>query len=175
MSHEKVNDADNPDWQKVICSGGKCINFSEDRFPEIHEMFGNFETCKQLLAEVRYNSKVPSLHKLLGFINKVWNIKTTTVPDVFEAQKLLKELQDLGDLSHYQQFLSRFWFVTGQANNQGLEEQTKREIALACGMSNTNLTYTNFKQTIHDWYRHPDELLTQESPFWKDMFQSAKG
>ena len=166
MSQEKWNDVDNTDWQKVICSGGKCFNFSEDKFPEIHEIFGSLETCKQLLADVRYDSKVTPKHKLLAFIHKVWNIKTTTVPDVFEAQKLLRELQDLGDLSHYKEFLSRFWFVTGQANNQALEEQTKREIGLASGTSNTNLTYTNFKQKIHDWCRYSDESLTQESSFW---------
>jgi hypothetical protein len=169
MSHEKGNDVDSTVWQKVISSGGKCFNFCEDKFPEVHEIFGNLESCKQLLADVRYDSKVTSKHKLLSFINKVWNIKATTLPDVFEAQKLLKELQDLGDLSHYKQFLSSFWFFSGQANNQALEEQTKREIGLACGTSNDNLMYTNFKQNIRDWCRYPDELLTQVSPFWKDI------
>lgn len=165
MSHEKGNDVDNTVWQKVICSGGKCFNFSEDKFPEVHEMFGNLETCKQLLAEVRYDSKVTSKHKLLAFIHKVWNIRASTLPDVFEAQKMLRELQDLGDLSHYKQFLSSFWFVTGQANNQAFEEQIKREIGLAFGTSSTKLTYANFKEKIHDWYRYSDELLTQESSF----------
>ena len=169
MSHEKGNDVDNTVWQKVICSGGKCFNFCENKFPEVHEMFGNLETCKQLLADVRYDSKVTSKHKLLGFINKVWNMKATTLPDVFEAQKLLKELQDLGDLSHYKQFLSSFWFFSGQANNQALEEQIKREIGLACGTSNTSLMYTNFRQNMREWCRYPDELLTQQSPFWKDV------
>jgi len=174
MSQERGNDPDSPIWQKVICSGGKCFNFCEEKFPEVHELFENFETCKQLLAEVRYNSKVTSKHKLLGFINKVWNIKAPTLPDVFEAQKMLKELQELGDLSHYKQFLSSFWFVTGQANNQALEKQTKQEIGVACGTSNINLMYTNFKQNIHDWCRHSDEVLTQDSPFWKDVCHSAK-
>jgi len=174
VSHGRGNDFDDTVWQKVTCSGGKCFSFSEDKFPEVHEMFGNFETCKQLLAGVRYDSKVTPNHKLLGFINKVWNIKTTTLPDVFEAQKLLKDLQDLGDLSHYKQFLSSFWFVTGLANNQAIEGQIKREIRLASGMSNINLMYNDFKQKMHDWYRHPEELLTQESPFWKDMIHSAK-
>jgi hypothetical protein len=175
MSHEKEHDVDNTVWQKVICSGGKCFNFSEDKFPEVHEMFGNLETCKQLLANVRYDSKVASCHQLLGFINKVRKPKATALPDVFEAQKLLKELQDLGDLSHYKQFLSSFWFVTGQANNQTHEKQIKRELGLACGTSITNLMYSNFKQKIHDWCRHSNELLTQESPFSKDMFHSANG
>lgn len=172
LSHEKGNSVENTVWQKVICSGGKCFNFSEDKFPEVHEMFENFETCKQMLVDVKYKREVTSRHKLLNFINKVWNIKATTLPDVFETQKLLTELQDLGDLSHYKQFLSSFWFVTGQANNQALEQKTKREIGLACGTSNTNLIYTNFKQKIHDWCRHSDELLTQESPFWKDICSS---
>jgi len=166
MAHEKGNDVDNSVWQKVICPGGKCLNFSEDKFPEVHEMFENLGTCKQLLAEVRYDSRVASTHRQLAFIHKVWNMKATTFPDVFEAQKMLRELQDLGDLSHYKQFLSSFWFVTGQANNQALEEQTKREIGLAFGKSNTKLTYTDFKEKMHDWCRYSNELLTQESTFW---------
>lgn len=163
VSQEKGNEVDNTVWQKVICSGGRYFNFSEDKFPEVHEMFGNLESCKQLLAEVRYDSKVTSKHKLLAIIHKVWNIKTTTLIDVFEAQKMLRELQDLGDLSHYKEFLSSFWFFTGQANNQALEEQTKREIALAFETSNTKLIYTNFKKKIHDWCRYSNESLTQES------------
>jgi hypothetical protein len=178
MTHEKGKNPDNTGWQKVICSGGKCFNFSVDTFPEVHEMFENFETCKQLMADVTYNSKRTAQHMLLGFIKKVWNSKATTLPGVIEMQTLLKELQDLGDLSHYKQFLSRFWFATGQANDQGLEEQTKHEIGLACGASDTKLmqVYTHFKQQIHDWCRHSDETLTRESPFWKDIkkFHSAK-
>jgi hypothetical protein len=138
-------------------------------------MFGNLETCKQLLANVRYDSKIASCHQLLGFINKVRNVKATALPDVFEAQKLLKELQDLGDMSHYKEFLSSFWFVTGQANNQTQEKQIKRELGLACGTSITHPMYSNFKQKIHDWCRHSNELLTQDSPFSKDMFHSAEG
>jgi hypothetical protein len=169
LSHRKGNDIEDTVWQKVIFSGAKCFNFSEDKFPEVHEMFGNIETCKKLLAEVRYDSEITSKQKLLGFINKVWNNKATTLPDVFEAQKLLKELKDLGDLSHHKEFLSSFWFVTGQANNQAFEGPTKREIVLAGGTSKTNLMYTNLKQQIHDWYRNSDEVLTQASPFWKDI------
>jgi hypothetical protein len=177
MSHQNGNKAGNTVWQKVICSGGKCFRFSEDKFPEVHEIFENFETYKQLLANVRYNSKLTTQHKLLSFIKTVWNSKATTLPGLIEVSKLLKELEDLGDLSHYKEFLSRFWFVTAQANDQELEEQTKREIGLACGISDTNLIYAHFKQKIHDSCKHSDELLTQESPFWKDikMFHSAKG
>jgi hypothetical protein len=177
MSHLNGNNIGDTVWQKVICSGGKCFNFSEDKFPEVHAMFENFETCKQLLDDATYNPQITDKDKLLAFIKKVWNSKATTLPGLIEAHKLLKQLKDLGDLSHYKEFLSRFWFVTGQTNDQELEQQTKQEIGLACEMSDTNQMYTHFKQKIDNWYRHSDELLTQESPFWKDikMFHSAKG
>ena len=177
MSHLNGNNIGDAVWQKVICSGGKCFNFSEDKFPEVHAMFENFGTCKQLLDDATYNPQITDKDKLLAFIKKVWNSKATTLPGLIEAHKLLKQLKDLGDLSHYKEFLSRFWFVTGQTNDQELEQQTKQEIGLACEMSDTNQMYTHFKQKIDNWYRHSDELLTQESPFWKDikMFHSAKG
>jgi hypothetical protein len=177
MYHENGNNVGNTAWQKVICSGGKCLRFSEDKFPEVHEVFENFETYKQLLADVRYDSKLTTQQKVLGFIKKVWNSKAITLPGVIEMSKLQKELQDLGDLSHYKEFLSKFWFVTGQADDLVLEEQTKREIGLACGTSDTNLIYAHFKQQIHDWCKNSDEILTRESPFWKDIkkFHTAKG
>jgi hypothetical protein len=177
MAGVKQNNADNTGWQKVICSGGKCFNFSEDKFPQVHSMFENFETCKQMMADEKYNSKRAAQNAmLLGFIRKVWNSKALTLPGIIEMQALLKELQDLGDLSHYKQFLSKFWFVTGQTNDHQLEELIKEEIGLASGASNTTLIYTHLKQKIHDWCRRSEEPLTRETPFWKDIktFHSAK-
>jgi hypothetical protein len=76
---------------------------------------------------------------LFGFVRKVWNSRATTLPGIIELNKFLKELQELGDLSHYKEFLSRFWFLTGQATEQELEEQIKQQIGLACGTSETCL------------------------------------
>jgi hypothetical protein len=176
MTHVKES-ADNTGWQKMISSGGKCFNFSEDKFPNVHSIFEDFETCKQMMDDEKYNSKRTAQNNmLLGFIRNVWNSKAMTLPGIIEMQLLLKELKDLGDLSHYKEFLSRFWFVTGQPNDQKLEELIKEEIGIACGASDTALIYTHLKQKIHDWCRNLDEPLTRESPFWKDirMFHSAK-
>jgi hypothetical protein len=177
MSHENGNNVGNTVWQQLICSGGKCFSFSEDKFPEVYEMFENFETYKQMLADVTYDSKSTTQYKLLGFIKRVWNSKVTTLPGLIELNKLLKELQQLGDLSQYKEFLSRLWFVTGQANDHKMKEQIKREIRLACGMFETNLVYAHFKQQIQDWCKHSDQVLNRKSPFWKDikMFHSVKG
>jgi hypothetical protein len=169
MSHDNGRNVGNTVWQKVLCSGGNCFTFSEDEFPDVYEMFQNFESYKQLLADSSYNSQLTTQQKLFGFIKKVWNSRATTLPGIIELNKLLKELQDLGDMSHYKEFLSRLWFFTGQAPNKKLDEQTKQEIGLNLGTSEANLVYDDFKKDIQDWCKHSNQFLTQESPFWKDI------
>jgi hypothetical protein len=75
----------------------------------------------------------------------------------------------LGDLSHYKEFLSRFWFLTGQGTDQQLEEEIKEQIGLACGTSETNLIYARFKKEMQDWYKYSNQVLTQESQLWNDI------
>jgi hypothetical protein len=173
ISHDNGRNAGSSVWQKVLCSGGHCFSFSEDKFPDVYEMFQNFERYKQLLADSSYKSDLTTQQELCGFIGKVWNSRATTLPGIIELSKLLKELQQLGDLSHYKEFLSRLWFFTGQALDRNLDEQTKQEIGLACGNSETNLIYDNLKKQIKDWCKYSNQFLTQESPFWKRL-QTAK-
>jgi hypothetical protein len=169
MSDDNGCSADYTVWQQVLCSRGKYFTFSEDKFPEVYEMFENLERYKQLLADSSYNLQLTTNQEMLGFVRKVWNSRATTLPGIIELNRLLKELQELGDLSHYKEFLSRFWFLTGQGTDQQLEEQIKQQIRLACRTSETNLIYTRFKKEMRDWYKYANEVLTQESQLWKDI------
>lgn len=174
MSRDNGRNVGNAVWQKVLRSGGNCFCFSEDKFPDVYEMFQNFERYKQLLANSSYNSHLTTQRELFGFIRKVWNSRATTLPGIIELNKLLKELQQLGDLSYYKEFLSRLWFFTGQAPDSNLDEQTKQEIRLACGTSETNLIYDRLKKQVEDWCKYSNKFLTQESPFWKDIERDFK-
>lgn len=169
MSGDNGHSADYTVWQEVLCSRGKYFTFCEDKFPEVYEIFKNLERYKQLLADSTYNLQLTTNQQLLDFVRKVWNSKAAALPGIIELNKLLKELQELGDLSHYKEFLSRFWFLTEQGTEQQLEEQIKQQIGLACGTSETNLIYTRFKKEMGDWYRYSDQVLTQESQLWKDI------
>lgn len=169
MSADNEHNADYTVWQEVLCSKGKYFSFSEDKFPEVYEMFQNLERYKQLLADSTYNLQLTTNQELLGFVRKVWNSRAVTLPGIIELNKLLKELQELGDLSHYKEFLSRFWFLTEQGTDQQLEEQIKQEIGLACGTSETNLIYTHFRKEMQDWYKYSNQVLTQDSQLWKDI------
>lgn len=169
MSDDNGRSADYTVWQEVLCSRGKYFSFSEDKFPEVYEMFENLERYKQLLADSTYKLQLTTNQELLGFVRKVWNSRAATLPGIIEIHKLLKELQELGDLSHYKEFLSRFWFLTEQGTDEQLEEQIKQQIGLACGTSETNLIYTRFKKEMQDWYKYSNQVLTQESQLWKDI------
>lgn len=169
MSDDNVSSTDYTIWQQILCSRGKYISFSEDKFPEVYEMFENLERYKQLLADSSYNLQLATNQELFRFVRKVWNSRAATLPGIIELNKLLKELQELGDLSHYKEFLSRFWFLTGQGTDQQLEEQIKQQIGLACGTSETNLIYARFKKEMQDWYKYSNQVLTQESQLWKDI------
>jgi len=175
MSQDNGNNVGNTVWQKALCSGGNYFSFTEDKFPDVYKMFGNFERYKQMLIDSSYNLQLTTQHELFAFIRKVWNTRAMTLPGIIESNKLLKELQELGDLSQYKELLSRLWFFTGQATDQVLEEQTKQEIRFTCGTTETNLIYDHLKKQIQDWWKHSNQSLTQESPFWKDITLSYAG
>ncbi|KDR14289.1 hypothetical protein L798_11880 [Zootermopsis nevadensis] len=174
MSHDNGRNEGNTVWQKLLYSGGNCFSFTENKSPDIYEMFQNLERYKQLLAGSRYNSNLTTQEELLDFIRKVWNSNAKTIPGIIEMNKLLKELQQLGDLSHYREFLAKLWFFTGQATDRKLDEQTKQEIGLACGITKTNLIYDRFMKQIHDWCKYSNRFLTQESPLWTDIKRDFK-
>jgi hypothetical protein len=174
MCDDTGSSADYTLWQELLCTRGKGFNFSEDKFPGVYEIFKNLERYKQLLVNSPYNLQPANKQELLGFIRKVWDSRATTLPRLSELNKLTKELKELGDSSYYKEFLSRFWFLTGQGINQELEEEIQQQIELACGTPVTNLVYARFKKQMQDWYKHSNQVLTQ-SHFWKDITSGNGG
>jgi hypothetical protein len=168
MSDNTRSCADYTLWQELLCSRGKGFSFPEDTFPEVYDMFGNFERYRQQLVNSSYNLPPANKEELLGFVRKVWDSRATSLPGLFELPMLKKELTELADLSHYKEFLSRFWFLTGQGIHQELDKEIKQQIELACGTPVSNMVYARFKKQMQGWYKHSNQVLTQ-SHFWKDI------
>jgi ankyrin repeat protein len=164
VSESSVNSTD---WQRVLNSGGSYFSFNENSHREIYKMFENLPRYKELLTLALENKQTSEGEKeLLGAVQQLLNNLSETLPSRDALKKLLEDLESLGDLSGYKEFLSRFWLFTGQASERKMETIIQHEIMAALGTKNI---YKLFHDNILNWYRKPDTVLTETSKLWQGI------
>jgi ankyrin repeat protein len=74
------------------------------------------------------------------------------------------------DLSDFKNFLSQLLFFTGQAAQSDLDDLIGQEIECLYG---TRAVYSKFLIWVQYWWQNSNYYLTNQIPFWKDIFQAC--
>ncbi|KAJ9580522.1 hypothetical protein L9F63_024288, partial [Diploptera punctata] len=164
------SDVGSTEMPDVINTEGKCICFTEDIDRDIYKVFNNLPQYKHILTEVINCEEITDSPELLEIIQKLYNNNAKQVPSKSELSKLLKDLQSLGDLSHYQEFLSNMRFFTEQKSEKDMNSLIRNEIMNLCG---TDAVLDKFMLGMQNWWKNTNLYLTESTNFWQEILMSC--
>jgi hypothetical protein len=137
-------------------------------------MFKNLPKYKDLLTKAINRKQTPKkLKELLKVVQQLLHKKLKTLPSKVELEKLLTDLESLGDLSQYEEFLSRVWLFTGQAFECKNKKIVEHELERALGTTETENIYIHFFYHLINWFRESDTSLTKNFKLWRDIISYA--
>ncbi|XP_069700731.1 uncharacterized protein [Periplaneta americana] len=165
-----------PDGQhSVLFTEGEVYCFTEENDTYIYNLFQQLETYGSFLHEfkAREEDSTEKLEEMKKQISSV-DIRRKLIELERDANKISREINDWGNLSHYKDFLSRFKVYSLQSDESGLDMFIKKEIQTACGTgtSATGIIFERLLKEIHNWWEKESFFLTEEALFWRGIMQA---
>ncbi|KAJ9586954.1 hypothetical protein L9F63_019445 [Diploptera punctata] len=157
-----VNESASTELLNVVSTGGKLVCFTE--------LFKNLQNYKQTLNDAVNSNNFTVSSDLIQIIQHLSNKDIKCQPSSKKLSKLLNDLEYLGDLSSYDEFVKQLFFYTEQVPEKDLDNLIRHEIELVCG---TDKMYNTFMTGIQDWWRNSDVYLSNDHQFWQDILQSC--
>ncbi|KAJ9576403.1 hypothetical protein L9F63_006759 [Diploptera punctata] len=151
--------------ENILKTGGHFFKISRKTHSFVYDVFDNLPKYIQVLK-----SESSSEDEILSVVRELLNKEAKTLPSRKELNKLLNDLENLGDLSDYEQFMSNFYFCIEQVPESRLDNLIKRELVILCGESRM---YAEFLAGVQNWWQNSHYYLTEHIPFWKAILQDC--
>ncbi|KAJ9591792.1 hypothetical protein L9F63_001609, partial [Diploptera punctata] len=160
----------NSDIHKHLNAGGKVVEFSKKYQPKVIEMFENLSRWKELLKKRVNNEEMSDTTELLRAVQTLMNTKAKDLPAREELVKLLTELESLGDLTDYSEFLSKVFYYTEQARESKLDDFIKDKLKILYGNDDI---FDKLIQEAQKWWRESNIYLTVKAEFFQSIIQKC--
>ncbi|XP_063231947.1 uncharacterized protein LOC134536217 [Bacillus rossius redtenbacheri] len=96
-------------------------------------------------------------------------------PSRDEVDKLIKEVEQWGDLSKYPEFLRQFKMLTSQASESQLDKLIKQEVVrmFQTPEMETDLIFADLKEKMQNWWKdgNTNYYLTKSAQLWLEMMK----
>ncbi|PSN38938.1 hypothetical protein C0J52_08944 [Blattella germanica] len=156
----KGSNDNNSLFLEVLNVGRPFFQISKESHPAIFDVFENFLHYKKILS-----SEESSEDDLRQVFSKFSPKKSCDKKDISD---LLSNLEALGDMTGYREFLSQLYLFVGQPSEAGLERFIKLELENIFGECTI---FDKFLSEIEKWWDSSDNYLTWKSAFFQDIIR----
>ncbi|PSN47903.1 hypothetical protein C0J52_03375 [Blattella germanica] len=168
--------------KNILNSGGKVVSFNQYQNQCVSNYFEDLPRLRDFLDFLR-NCE----HKDVNVAEIIDNFSTNLSSELSiklrrlrkelntnEINRLIKDIDKVGDLSDYQEFLSNLYLFTSQASENDLNQLICYEISqLFCTSDkDTNVIFKQLIEKIQLWWKYENFYLSESAPFWWNIIQS---
>ena len=169
----------------ILNSGGDVFSFTEYKKECVSNYFEDLPKFREFLCDLKRNLNRNSnlAEKIANFCENVstelraqlLRLKNKVTLD--ELDRMINDVDNLGDYSDHQSFLSRLYMFTSQKSEKELDQLIRFEIKEMFGVTadDDDDTTTIFRQLIEYiqlWWKYESFYLSETASFWQNLLQT---